>query len=251
MKVLAVDSSSATASVALTDNEKLVSEFFINAGLTHSETLAPMIESVIKYAGFKSQDIDLYAVTCGPGSFTGLRIGLAIVKAMAFTHKKPCVEVSSLEALAYNFLETGVNKYAKRKNEDIICACMDARRGGVYNALFKADFKPQNEKIVRLSEDRAIFVENLNAELQNTYSDIYFVGDGASMCYNDIRENYKYDNMYLISEKNCHIKASNVAIIGKKLYESGTYVNACDLSLNYIRIPQAERLLKEKNLKFR
>ncbi len=231
MKILAVDSSSITASVALVENEKIISEFFINAGLTHSETLAPMIDSVLKNSKINPQEIDLFAVTNGPGSFTGLRIGVSTIKAMAIALGKPCIGVSSLYALAQG----------SWNSQSVICACMDARRDQLYNAIFRI----QDEKIIRLIEDRAIFVENLIADLRNLNEKIEFVGDGAAICYNNITRNFPG---ILVLEKSRYIKASNVAFAAKEMYDRGGASDPCALSLNYIRIPQAERLLKEKNL---
>ena len=232
MKILAVDSSSVTASVALVEDKKIISEFFMNAGLTHSETLAPMVESVLTNAKTKLSEVDLLAVSNGPGSFTGLRIGASIVKAMALAAGKPCVGVSSLYALAQS----------SWNSESVICACMDARRDQLYNALFKV----QGEKIIRLTEDRAISVENLIAELQNLGEKIEFVGDGAVICYNSTGKN---SLCTLTPEKNRYIKASGVAFAAKEIYNNDAVSDLCDLSLNYIRIPQAERLLKENKLK--
>ena len=168
MKILAVDSSSITASVALVEGEKVISEFFMNAGLTHSQTLAPMIDSVLKNANVDPSEIDLYAVTDGPGSFTGLRIAASTVKAMALAMNKPCVGVSSLEALAYNFCDF----------EGLVCPCMDARRNQVYTALFRA----KDKKIVRIIEDSADTIENLVRKLNEYDEKIEFVGDGSESC---------------------------------------------------------------------
>lgn len=242
MKILAVDSSGLSASVAICEDDKVVSEFFINAGLTHSETLAPMIDSSLKNAKIDPSEIDLYAVTCGPGSFTGLRIGLATVKAMAFSNNKPCVGVSSLAALAQNLLESS-------DESDIICACIDARCGGMYNALFKCTRESGSKKIIRLCEDRAIFVEDLMGELRNSECSINFVGDAALMCYNTIRANFKSDNLKLASPQDNHINAAKVLALGRRLCEEGLYVSALDLNPNYIKIPQAERMLRENKLK--
>ncbi len=233
MKIMAVDSSSTTASAALVENEKIISEFFMNAGLTHSQTLAPMIESVLNNSKTKPAEIDLFAVTNGPGSFTGLRIAAATVKAMALALKKPCVGVSSLYALSQNFSDS----------DAVVCTCMDARRGQLYNALFET----KNGKITRLTEDRAISIENLIAELQNLNKKIELVGDGAVICYNNMKPHI---NCMPVPEKNRYIKASSVAFAADEIYNSNTDVSdPCTLSLNYIRVPQAERLLKENKLK--
>lgn len=232
MKILAVDSSSITASVALVEDEKIISEFFMNSGLTHSETLAPMIEAVLKNSKIKPQEIDLFAVSNGPGSFTGLRIGVATIKAMALATNKPCIGISSLYALALN----------AGYSNSIVCACMDARRSQLYNALFKID----GDKIIRLTEDRAISVENLITELRNFDEKTEFVGDGAVVCYNSTEKNLLHA---LAPEKNRYIKASSIAFAAKEMYSNGGVFDSCDLLLNYIRVPQAERLLKENKLK--
>ena len=232
MKILAVDSSSVTASVALVEDEKIISEFFMNAGLTHSETLAPMIDAVLKNSKTNPPEIDLFAVTTGPGSFTGLRIGVATIKAMALATNRPCIGISSLYALAMN----------SEFSNSIVCACMDARRSQLYNALFRID----GEKIIRLTEDRAISVENLITELRNFDEKIEFVGDGALICYNSIGKN---SLCTLMPEKSRYIRASSVAFVAKEFYSSGVSYGPCDLSLNYIRVPQAERLLAENKLK--
>lgn len=235
MKILAVDSSSVTASAAVIEDGKTIAEFFVNAGLTHSETLAPMIKSVLDCSATAAKDIDLYATTIGPGSFTGLRIGLSTIKAMALANNKPCVGVSSLYALAFN----------ANKSEKTVCACMDARRGGVYNAVFNI----KDEKIIRITQDRAIYIEDLIAQLRNLTNVVQFVGDGALICYNSMASSYSCDNISLISEKDMYIRASNVALAAEEMYNKGIFDDACSLKPSYIRIPQAERLLSENKLK--
>ena len=143
--LLSVDSSAVTASVALTDGERIIKNEFVKSGLTHSETLLPMIERVMQ--GHSFDELDALAVCAGPGSFTGVRIGVATVKGIAFTRNLPCIPVSTLEAIAHNF--TGESA--------VICAVMDARRMQFYNALFKAE----NGVITRLCEDRAISADDL------------------------------------------------------------------------------------------
>ncbi len=242
MKILSVDSSLNTASVAICEKDTIISEFFINAGLTHSETLAPMIDSSLKNAKINPEEIDLYSITCGPGSFTGIRIGLSTVKAMAFVNNKPCVGVSSLAALASNCLDFC-------KPSQIICVCIDARCGGVYNALFECTLSGDSKKLVRLCEDRAIASEDLLLELETLECDINFVGDGSLMCYNLIREKFDSFDFKITLSKNNYINASTVAFIGKEMYDAGVYTSSFELSPNYIKIPQAERMLRENKLK--
>lgn len=232
MKILAVDSSSITASVAVTEDEKVIAEFFMNAGLTHSQTLAPMIDAVLKNSNTQPKDIDLYAVTNGPGSFTGLRIGAATIKAMTFANNKPCVGISPLEALAYN----------SDAENGLICACMDARCDQVYTALFES----KNGLISRITEDSADLISNLTEKLKKTNKNVEFVGDGAVSCYNRIIASGQREKYSVLPEHNRFIKAYNVARLALKKYRTGEFCTAQDLNLNYLRVPQAERQLKER-----
>ena len=232
MKILAVDSSSITASVAVLDGDKIISEFFMNAGLTHSQTLAPMIDAVLKNSNIEPKEIDLYVVTNGPGSFTGLRIGAATIKAMAFANNKPCVGVSSLEALACNSCS----------ENSLVCACMDARCDQVYTALFES----KNGDISRIMEDSAELIPNLTEKFKKMDKIVEFVGDGALSCYNRIMEVEPSDKYSLLPEHSRYVKAHNVAHLALKRYKSGEFYTAEELALNYLRVPQAERQLNER-----
>ena len=169
MRVLAIDVSALAASAALMQDGKLLGEFFLNVGLTHSTTLMPMIEQLLRYAGVGANDVDLFAVTNGPGSFTGVRIGVATVKGMAMAADKPCVGVSSLEAMAYNLPFC----------PSIVCCAMDARRDQVYTALFRAG----GGRMERLLPDSAMAVGELGALLQTYDCPVTFLGDGAQLCF--------------------------------------------------------------------
>ncbi len=234
MKILAVDSSSITASVAVVENGVILGETFINSGLTHSQTISPMIESILFNLKASAEEIDLFAVTNGPGSFTGLRIGVATVEGLSLASQKPCIGVSSLEALAFG----ASGRYS------IICACMDARRGQVYNALFEK----RDKALTRLTGDRTVSIKSLDQELQKINSDIEFVGDGASMCYNNIESLIKAEKCVLSEEKNRYIRASSVAFLAERKYKGFDEKYNINVDINYINIPQAQRLL-EKNLK--
>ena len=174
MKILALETSAVAASVAVCEDESLITQCFQKTGLTHSATLMPMLESMLKTAGLKLSDMDLIAVAAGPGSFTGLRIGVSAAKGLAWPEDKPCACVSTLEAMAWQL--TGM--------DGVVCAVMDARRQQVYNALFElVDGKP-----VRLAPDRAISIEELKSELKNVDKTQILVGDGAHLCYNIFQE---------------------------------------------------------------
>lgn len=170
MKILALESSAAACSAALTGDGALIGQYFQNSGLTHSATLMPMVRDLLKNSGSALEEVDLIAVAHGPGSFTGLRIGVAAAKGLAWASEKPCAGVSTLEAMAMPLVFTG----------GIICCAMDARRSQVYNALFDAS----GGTIARLCPDRAVSVEELAAELAETDKQIFIVGDGAELCYN-------------------------------------------------------------------
>ena len=172
MKILALESSAVSASVALTEDEKLVAQSFQNCGLTHSRTLLPMAEQMLKNTDTKLADVDAIAVARGPGSFTGVRIGVSTAKGLAWGAQKPAIGVSTLEAMAYHGLAAGEGA--------LVCAAMDARRSQIYNALFEI----RGGKPVRLCEDRAISLAELGEELGKMQKSAFLVGDGAQLCYN-------------------------------------------------------------------
>ena len=173
MRILGFDTSAKAASVALSENGKLVSEFYLDSGFTHSETVLPMAKAVLDAARITPADIDLFAVNCGPGSFTGLRIGIAAVKALGMSLEKPCAAVSTLEALAYNM----------QSFSGIICAAMDARCNQVYTAFFESD----GTSVKRLCEDRAVstdvLFEDIKKYVSETGEKVMLVGDGANLCF--------------------------------------------------------------------
>ena len=177
MLMLALESSAKAASAALARDGVLLDMEFQNAGLTHSRTLLPMAETVLQRAGCAIGDLDAVAVAHGPGSFTGIRIGVSTAKGLCWGAEKPALGVSTLEAMAWN----GVDAAA---GERLICCAMDARRNQVYNALFSvSDGKPQ-----RLCADRAIGLAELAAELKSNQKGIFVLGDGGELCYNYLLE---------------------------------------------------------------
>ncbi len=228
MKILAVDTSAKAASAAVTDNGKIISECFTNTGLTHSQTLMPMVKTVLDGAGVKVGDIDLFAVNNGPGSFTGVRIGVAAIKGMAQPTGKPCVEVSTLESLAYNLIGTGFTAVS----------AMDARCSQVYTAAFKC-----GETVERLSDDEAVAIKDMEEKLLTFPKPIVFVGDGAELCYN-----YYKDRLpcAVASEILRYQRASSTALVGQIKAEKGETVTPEKLMPMYLRLPQAERELKKK-----
>lgn len=219
--LLSLDSSAVTASVALTDGEKIINNEFINSGLTHSETLMPMVKRVM--SGYDYSLLDAVAVNAGPGSFTGIRIGVAAAKGIAFVNNTPCIAVSTLESIAYNFINT----------DCIVCAVMDARRMQFYNAIFRVSGK----KIERICDDRAISIENLNRDIAK-YDKVIVAGDGAKLCC----ENLNTDNFVIADDNLVYQNALGVA----RAAEKKETVSHTELVPVYLRPSQAERELKLK-----
>lgn len=219
--LLSVDSSAVTASVALTDGDKVIKTEFVNSGLTHSETLLPMISDVMQ--GYSYDQLDAIAITSGPGSFTGVRIGVATVKGLAFNSNIPCYGVSTLEAIAYNFTDENT----------IVCAVMDARRMQFYNALFEV----KDGTVSRICDDRAISIDDLRNELKE-YQRVIIAGDGARLCY----DNINLDNCEIASEEKVYQNAVSIA----KLVENKETISPKALMPVYLRQSQAERELKLK-----
>jgi tRNA threonylcarbamoyladenosine biosynthesis protein TsaB len=229
MLICSVDSSATPASVCLLEDDKIIAEYYLNTGFTHSQTLMAMLESVLKISGKSADDIDLYAVNSGPGSFTGVRIGVSAVKGMAYAQNKLCVEISTLASMAYNFLG----------NHAIICACMDARRRQVYHGLFRVD----GDKIERLCEDQAIAVEELLGSLPKD-EEIILVGDGAELVYQSAE-----DPAIKLAPPNLRYqRASSVALAAVETYNRGKVVSPAALMPRYLRLSQAER---ERNAKIK
>lgn len=248
MKILAVDSSSVAATACIWENGSLVGEYFLNTKLTHSQTIMEMVQSLCKESEIDIADIDVFASAIGPGSFTGLRIGIAAVKGMAlgagskFTKNidgeeieyagKPCVAVSTLEGLANNM----------EGFEGIICPVMDARCNQVYTAVFEGI----NGTVIRLYEDAAISVDELGDVLkQYNGQRIYFVGDGAKLCMEKLSDKLK--DIRMAPEAIRYSRASSIAKVAENIAEiKDNLISTGELVPAYIRLPQAERELKKK-----
>jgi len=230
VNILAVDTSATSASVCVAQENKIIGEFSINTSLTHSQTLVPMIEQVSEKTGISLDNIDVIAVNAGPGSFTGVRIGVAAVKGIAFSRNIPCVSVSTLESMAYNMLD----------NECIVCAVMDARCSQVYNALFKIS----NGKVERLIDDRALSLADLKLDLQKYSDKIILVGDGAEITFNYLENSLQ--NVFLASLNNRIQKASSIACVAFEKVKKHETITAFELMPVYLRLPQAQRELNKR-----
>lgn len=225
MRILAFETSAKAACVALWDGQTLLGESYQNTGLTHSQTLLSMAESMLSHCGFTAQDVDAVAVAAGPGSFTGVRIGVAAAKGFAWGRELPCYGVSTLEAMALNL---GIH-------EGIICPVMDARRNQVYNALFQAE----HGTLTRLQPDRAIALSDLAAELKNYTQPVFLVGDGSLLCYNTLKEHVP--NLILPPPHRMHQRAAGVALAAQAMIDAGLPGDGATLVPNYLRLSQAER----------
>ena len=230
MKILAVDTSATAASVAVAEENKLIGEFSINTALTHSQTLMPMVDELLKNTGLSVNDIGAVAVNAGPGSFTGVRIGVAAVKGIAFPKNLPCVSVSTLESMAYNMLG----------NDCIVCSVMDARCSQVYNALFRV----KGCTVTRMTDDRALSLTDLKNELRNINEKVVLVGDGAVLCSKFLGE--ELENIMLAPFNNRIQTASSVAYAAFEKINNGETVKADELIPVYLRLPQAQRELNKK-----
>lgn len=228
MKLLSIDASGKTAACAITEDGTVIAKSFTDSGLTHSQTLLPMIESMLLLAGCDINEVDAFALTTGPGSFTGLRIGAATV--MGLAGNRPCYCVPTLTAIAYNL---------KEKN-GIVIPALDARRNQVYTAVFRCE----NGTVTQIEDDAALSVEEVCDKIRN-YAEtdpVYLAGDGAYLFENAVSVfgNVLFAEGNLIYPQGEAIAAASVNI---------AQVNAQDIKLSYLRLSQAERELKERNKK--
>ena len=233
MLILAFETSAKACSAALLKDDSLLGEAYQNTGLTHSQTLLVMAEDLMKQCGVTENDIDAVAVAAGPGSFTGVRIGVAAAKGFAWGREIPCCGVSTLEAMAANL---GVYS-------GYILPVMDARRNQVYNAIFRAE----NGTLQRLCDDRAIGLAELAEELKNDETAKIVVGDGAKLCYTYLQQQGIACRMApaaLVMQN-----AVGVALAAEELAAEGKTVSAHELVPVYLRLSQAERERLAKGLK--
>ncbi len=228
MKILGIDSSARSASVAITDGEKVLGCYYTNTGLTHSQTLMPMIESLLKNANVSLDEIDLIAVNKGPGSFTGIRIGVAAAKGMADVKKILVYGASTLGSTAYNLIDT----------DCVVCCAMDARCNQVYNAFFDIT----NGKITRLTPDNADSIDNVTENIKKYKKIKFFVGDGAEICYNNLKN---VDDVHIASQTHRYQSAVGVCFEAMNAPQD-QYIDSALLVPEYLRLPQAQRELNKK-----
>ena len=232
MKILALETSAKSVSAAVVENGAVLASAYQNMGLTHSVTLMPLVDSMLKNAGLAAKDMELIAVAAGPGSFTGLRIGVSAAKGLAWALELPCCGVSTLEAMAEN---------ARAFEGTVICA-MDARRQQMYNAVFDC----HDGALERRCEDRAVALELLADELKNDKNRKIVVGDGAKLCYTYLLEQGIPCSLAPADE--LYQKAVGVGLAAERMAAEGRTVTAQELCPVYLRLSQAERERLAKGL---
>lgn len=230
MKILAIESSAGPASCAVTEDGRLLASSAVHTGLMHSQTLIPMVDAMLRGAGIPFDGVDLLAVAAGPGSFTGIRIGVAAVKGMAFAQNKPCVGVSTLASMARAFQGLPYT--------GLLCAAMDARCRQVYTALFES----RNGEIRRIAPDEAISVDSLENTIISLKKPVILFGDGAELCYNTFGSDVPCVTIAPPALR--YQSAIGVALEAAEGTEKA--VDASELRPIYLRLPQAERELKRR-----
>ena len=225
MLILAFETSAKAASVALMEGETLLAESYQNTGLTHSQTLLQMAEDILKTCGKTVDDVTAVAVAAGPGSFTGVRIGVAAAKGFAWGKQLPCYGVSTLAAMA-----EGLGVW-----DGYVVPTMDARRSQTYTAIFLAE----GGKLTRVLEDCAISFEELGEKLKKCEKPIFLVGDGGVLCYNILQK--EVPGLVLPPEHRLHQRGAGVALVARRMLETGLPGDGAGLAPNYLRLSQAER----------
>lgn len=231
MRILAIEGSSTVASVAICDDDVIIAEYTINYKKTHSQTLMPMIDAIMKMTEVSPESIDAIAVAQGPGSFTGLRIAAASAKGFAMAIGKPIIGVPTMDAMAVGHIDS----------TKLICPMLDARRTQVYTGLYEFE----NREPVRVLDTSVILVKELVEKLNALGREVVFLGDGIDNNKEYIENNINVPYSYATAVNNIQ-RASYVALLAKKYYDEGKYVSADMYLPDYLKESQAERELKEK-----
>ena len=231
MKILGIDTSAKTSSVGICEDNLIIDELFLDKGLTHSETILPMIDEILTRNGLSLDDIDALSVNNGPGSFTGIRIGVAVVKGLAFDKNIPCYEVSTLDSIAYNC----------RDKNGLVVAVMDARRNQVYNS----NYQVIDGKAEKIKDDRSILIKDLYLEISEYDGDVFVIGDGQDKVKEFFEENnMNQDNFYYPDYYDNLQKGINTALIAYDCLENKK--SGEELLPSYLKLSQAEQELRKK-----
>lgn len=236
MKILALDSSGLVASVAIVEDDNLLGEYTMNYKKTHSQTLLPMLDEVAKMIELDMNSLDAIAVSKGPGSFTGLRIGSATAKGLGLALNKPIVSVPTIDAMAFNMWGA----------KDLVCPIMDARRQQTYTGLF--EFK--DGKMNTIIEQSVLMIEEIIEKINEIGKKVIFLGDGVDVFKDYIKENIKVPYEYALANNNKQ-RASSVAVLGEIMFKEGKDELASEHKPDYLRLSQAEREHQEKERDFK
>lgn len=231
MKILALDSSGLVASVAIACEDALLSEYTVNYKKTHSQTLLPMLDEIVSMVGLDLSEVEAIAITAGPGSFTGLRIGSATAKGLGLALDKPIIAVPTVDALAYNLYGT----------DKMICPIMDARRDQVYTGLYEFT----NNELVVITPQEAVSIDEIIDEINLTGRETIFLGDGVAIQKDRIASRIKVEYSFAPLHMNRQ-RAGAVAALGFEYYKKGMVVTAAQHQPIYLRVSQAERERVEK-----
>lgn len=234
MNILAIDSSGLVASIAIRQEDSLIGEYTINYKKTHSQTLLPMLDEVVKMLDFDMNELDAIAVAAGPGSFTGLRIGSATAKGLGLALKKPLISVSTIEGLAFNLYRI----------KGLICPIMDARRSQVYTGVYRF----AGDEMIEVMEPCTMLIDELVHKLQEWNDTVTFVGDGVPVFQKTLTERLKKE-CYFAPAHLSRQRAGAIASLGAKYFKEGKIETAMGHKPVYLRLSQAERELQEKQLR--
>lgn len=232
MLILALEAASKSASCCLSRDGAILAQSYQLSGLTHSTTLLPMVEDMLKNSGTDLSQVDAIAVSNGPGSFTGVRIGVSTAKGLAWAQDLPCVGVSTLEAMAAPLVHLEGAE---------LCCCMDARRSQVYSARFRVE----GGQLCRVTEDGAIALSDLAEEIKDIKEPVFLVGDGSILCYNTLSS--QVPSLVPPKEHRMHQRAVGVALLAEKIAAAGEKGDGNALTPNYLRLSQAERERMERD----
>lgn len=230
MRILALDSSGLVATVALLEDDQTVAEYTVNYKKTHSQTLLPMLDEIVRMTEFDLNTVDAIAVAGGPGSFTGLRIGSATAKGLGLALHKPLIHVPTLDGMAYNLFGS----------QGLVCPIMDARRSQVYTGIYRVD-----NQFEIVEEQMAIAVTELIDKLNAYGEKVTFLGDGVPVYKAELEANLKVEFCFAPAHMNRQ-RASAVGTLGMELYKQGIFESAAEHQPDYLRLSQAERERAEK-----
>lgn len=232
MRILAFDSSGLVATVAIMEDDVTLAEYTVNYKKTHSQTLLPMLDEIVKMIEFDLSTVDAIAVSGGPGSFTGLRIGAATAKGLGLALDKPLINIPTVDGLAYNLYG----------NTGLICPIMDARRNQVYTGLYRFE----NGEFQVVEEQMAIAVQDLVEKLNAYGEKVTFLGDGVPVYKNGLMSELKVEHYFAPAHMNRQ-RATAVGALAMEYFKAGKVESAMEHKPDYLRLSQAERERAEKD----